>query len=335
MDWELILSSTFILSVIISGIRLGLPVMVASLGELITERGGVMNLGLEGIMSVGGIAGFLVALVIQDAAWVQEIPWIAPWLGGLAGILAGILLGLILAFLCVTLQADQVVAGVTLVVLGTGVSVFVYRLMLDYGVVDYTISRINRLEALSIPGLSKIPFLGEIFFTHDLFTYVCFLLVAIAWFFLYRTTWGFNIRAVGENPAAADTSGVNVNAIRYLAIIIGTGLGGFAGAVLTVQQLGVFREGIMGGRGWIAVALVIFARWKPGLVMLGALFFGLADSVQFRIQALSTLQRGDGALPYELLLMLPYALTLIALYIRGSSRDAPAALGKPYKSGAR
>lgn len=335
MDWELILSSTFLLSVIISGIRLGLPVMVASLGELTTERGGVLNLGLEGVMSVGGIAGFLGALVVQDAAWVQHIPWIAPWLGGLAGMLAGMLLGLILAFLCVTLHADQVVTGVTLVVFGTGVSVFVYRLMLDFGVIDYTISRITRLEAYPIPLLSKIPFIGEILFTHDMLTYACFLLVGVSWFFLYRTTWGFNIRAVGENPAAADTSGVNVNAARYLAIMIGTGLGGMAGAILTVQQLGVYREGIMGGRGWIAVALVIFARWRPSLVMLGALFFGLADSVQFRIQALSTMQRGEGAIPYELLLMLPYVLTLIALYLRGSSRDAPAALGKPYKSGAR
>lgn len=335
MEWDIIFSSAFIVSVFVSGIRLGLPIMVASLGELISERGGVLNLGLEGVMSFGGIIGFLVALVVQDLPWVQSIPWAAPWIGAFSGLLGGMVFGLILAFLCVTLDADQVVTGVTLVVLGSGVSVFIYRFMMDIGVIDYSISRITRLEPVSIPFLSKIPILGPILFSHDMLTYFCFLLVAISSFFLYRTTWGFNIRAVGENPAAADTSGLNVVSTRYLAILIGTGLGGLAGAMLTVQQLGVFREGIMGGRGWIAVALVIFAKWQPSLVMVGALFFGLADSIQFRIQALSSLQRGDGAIPYELLLMLPYVLTLVALYIRGSSREAPEALGIPYKSGSR
>ena len=174
MDWDLILSGTFLISVVISGIRLGLPVMVACLGELITERSGVLNLGLEGIMSVGGIIGFLVALIVQDFSWIQNIPWLAPWIGGFAGMIAGMIFGLIFAGLTVTLSADQVVAGVTLVVLGSGVSVFIYRLMLDFGVIDYTISRINRLPTFPIPVLSKIPFLGEVLFNHDAFTYVCF-----------------------------------------------------------------------------------------------------------------------------------------------------------------
>jgi len=166
-------------------------------------------------------------------------------------------------------------------------------------------------------------------------TYISFILVAVVWFFLYRTTWGQQIRAVGEHPAAAETSGVNVSQARYIAILIGTGLAGLGGAVLTVAQLSLFREGITAGKGWIAVALVIFARWRPELALLGALLFGLADSLQYRIQALDTAQLGARAIPYEFLLMLPYFLTLAVLLTRVRKTDTPAALGRPYVKGKR
>ena len=153
---------------------------------------------------------------------------------------------------------------------------------------------------------------------------------------LFKTTWGLKIRSVGESPAAADTSGIRVPAVRYAGVLIGTALAGLGGAVLTVVQLRMFREGIMGGRGWIAVALVIFARWKPGLALVGALLFGLADALQYRIQVLSQIGRGAGAIPYEFLLMLPYVLTILVLLMRVDRRgqaQAPEMLGRPYTKG--
>lgn len=335
MDWTLILSQSFLIALFISGIRLAVPVMLAALGEVITERSGVMNLGLEGVMTAGGLAGFLTAIIIQNSALGAQSPALGPWLGMLAGIVGGMLLGLVLGLLVITLRADQVISGITLVILGLGVTTYIFRQTVESGVIEFTNARVEGLAPTPIPILSQIPLVGPILFRHDLVTYLSFALVAVIWFFLFRTTWGQNIRAVGEHPAAADTSGISVTVTRYIAVLLGSGLAGLGGAILTVQQLGLFREGVMGGRGWIAVALVIFARWRPQLALLGALLFGLADAVQFRIQALSTAQRGIGAIPYEFLLMLPYLLTLIVLYTRRGRLEAPAALAQPYVKGQR
>ncbi|HBY94208.1 MAG TPA: ABC transporter permease [Chloroflexi bacterium] len=330
MDWNSILTWGFLVALVTSGIRLAIPVMLATLGEVVTERGGVVNLGLEGVMIAGGLGGFMTAYFIQNSAWGASLPWAGTWLGLAAGILAGMAMGLILAVLCVTLHADQVVSGVTLVILGLGLTSYLYRQEFSS-----LTARVTGLPAWPIPGLARIPVIGDIFFNHDVVTYGSFLLVGLVWVFLYRTMWGQQIRAVGEHPAAADTSGVNVELTRYAAILIGTGLAGLGGAVLTVVQLRLFREGITAGRGWIAVALVIFARWRPELALAGALLFGLADSLQYRIQALATTGRGAGAIPYEFLLMLPYLLTLGVLLVRVRKTDAPAALGRPYLKGER
>jgi simple sugar transport system permease protein len=209
------------------------------------------------------------------------------------------------------------------------------------GIANYVYRETFRTLAASIPGLpivpipllSGIPVLGDILFKQDPTVYMTAILVYVVWFFLFRTTWGLNIRAVGENPAAGETSGLNVNQIRYAATLLGTGLAGLGGAVLTVVQLHLFRDGVNGGRGWVAVALVIFARWQPGLALVGALLFGMADSIQYRIQALSQVERGVQTIPYEFLLMLPYVLTLVVLFYRTSRGDAPAMLGRPYVKG--
>ncbi len=175
--------------------------------------------------------------------------------------------------------------------------------------------------------------LGPILFTHDASVYLTVLLVAGVSWLLFRTTWGLGIRTMGENPAAGETSGLSVVRTRYVAVLLGTALAGLGGAVLTVVQLRMFREGIMGGRGWIAVALVIFARWRPGLALVGAMLFGLADALQYRIQALSQIERGMGAIPYEFLLMLPYVLVIVVLLYRSGRSDAPEVLGRPYIKG--
>jgi ABC-type uncharacterized transport system permease subunit len=330
MPWNVILTWSFLIALITSGIRLAVPVMLATLGEVVTERSGVVNLGLEGVMISGGLAGFMTAYFVENSPFGQAVPWAGTWLGIVAGILGGVVMGLVLAVLCVSLHADQVVSGVTLVLLGIGLTSYLYRQQFSS-----LTARVTGLEPWPIPGLSRIPVIGDIFFNHDVLTYLSFILVGVVWFFLYRTTWGQMIRAVGEHPAAADTSGVNVGRTRYAAILIGTGLAGLGGAVLTVAQLHLFREGITAGKGWIAVALVIFARWRPELALLGALLFGMADSLQYRIQALDTSQLGARTIPYEFLLMLPYILTLAVLLARVRKTDAPAALGRPYIKGER
>lgn len=317
-----LLTWAFLISLTTAGIRLAVPVLLAVLGEIIAERSGVMNLGLEGIMLVGGLAGFTAAFGMEQHA---ALAGLAAWGGLLAGLLAGAVMGLLMAVLTVSLRTDQVVAGVTLVLLGQGLTAFVYRRL--FGSVG---KRVQGLEAVPIPGLAKIPVIGEIFFNHNLLVYLTALLVAVCWFVLFRTNWGLNLRAVGENPAAADTSGLNVAQIRYAAVVIGAALTGLGGAVLSVVQLNLFTEGITGGRGWIAIALVVFSRWQPVWALVGALLFGITDALQFRIQTL-----GSQEMPYELLLMLPYVLTLVVLLWSGQRSDAPKALGVPYVKGER
>jgi simple sugar transport system permease protein len=211
------------------------------------------------------------------------------------------------------------------VLFGQGLTTYLYRQQFAS-----LTAQVTGLENWSIPVLSNIPVLGEMLFTHNITVYISVLLVFSCWFLLFRTNWGLQIRAVGENPAAADTSGIDVQRTRYLSLLLGCALVGLGGAVLTVAQLHLFREGVTAGRGWIAVALVFFARWRPMRALWGALLFGLADALQFRIQAL-----GSEDLPYEFLLMLPYVLTLLVLLQRTERSEAPSALGIPYVKGER
>lgn len=331
MNWELILQWGFLISLLNAGIRLAVPILIAVLGEIITESSGVTNLGLEGIMSMGAVTGFMTAYYLESNMIVAEGSEVSTWIGLLAGCVAGMLMGLIMAWLSVSLRADQIISGITLVVFGVGLSNYLYRQAFS------TLSeRVNGLQPLVIPLVSKIPVIGEVFFQQVPTVYIAGLLVFAVWYFLFKTTWGLKIRSVGENPAAAETSGISVEGTRYVAIIIGAGLVGLAGAVLTTVQLTLFREGIVAGKGWIAVALVIFARWRyPVRALWGSLLFGLADSLQYRIQALSQVERGAQTIPYEFLLMLPYILTILVLLGRAKGNEEPAALGKPYIKGQR
>ena len=330
MDWSLIFRWGFLIALLTAAIRLAVPVVLAVLGEIITERSGVLNLGLEGVMIMGGVVGFLTAYHLENSAVGASMGELTSWVGLAAGMVAGMGMGLILSVLSITLHADQVISGVTLVVFGIGLSAYLYRQTFSS-----LTARVAGLETLPIPVLDQIPVIGPVLFQHDPSVYLTAAMVVVVWWFLFRTTWGLKIRAVGENPAAAETSGINVQGVRYAATLIGTALAGLGGAVLTVVQLNMFRDSITAGRGWIAVALVIFARWRPGLALVGALLFGLADGLQYRIQALSATQRGAGTIPYEFLLMLPYILTIVALLYRtGKRSEEPAALGRPYVKGA-
>lgn len=321
MSLEQFLSATFLIAVLAAGIRLAIPVLLAVIGEIITEKGGVLNLGLEGIMLMGAMAGFVATYQLENAA--VDPTW-AAWIGLLVGAIAGVGMGLIMALLSVTLKADQVISGVMLVLLGQGLSAYVFRQQFDT-----SHPQVTGFERIHIPVLSDIPVLGELF-TQDAVFYLTIVVVIAAWFLLNRTNLGLNIRAMGENPSAGETSGLSVDKIRYIATLLGAALVGLGGAVLTIAQIHIFTEGVTAGRGWIAVALVIFSRWRPSLAVVGALLFGLADAIQFRIQAL-----GNEEIPYEVLLMLPYLLTIVVL-LRGTKKtEQPEALGQPYVRGAR
>jgi simple sugar transport system permease protein len=311
MSWDALLSTAFMISLVASGIRLAMPVLLAVLGEIFTERSGVLNLGLEGIMAMGAFAGFAGGFASGNA-----------WLGLMAGLAAGALMGLIMAFFSVTLKTNQVVTGISLVILGSGLSAFMYREL--FGISSRP-PRVEGVADLNIPVLSQIPVVGPILFQHSVVVYLAVLLVVLSWAALFRTTWGLKVRAVGEAPSAADTSGINVAHIRYVCVIVGSALAGLGGAVLSVAQMGLFVENMVAGRGWIAIALVIFARWRPSLALAGALLFGVADALQFRLQAL-----GFAAVPYEFLLMLPYLLTILVLVGSSKRQAGPAALGEPY-----
>lgn len=327
MEWDLIFRWAFLVALLTTAIRLAVPVLLAAIGEIITERSGVLNMGLEGCMMMGAVTGFLVAYNV-NLHFLGGGSVLSSWIGLAAGMVAGGAFGLVMAILSISLKADQTISGVTLVLFGTGLANYLYR-----NSFSALVANTQGMKPLSIPYLSDIPILGEILFRQDPTVYLTFVLVILVWFFLIKTTWGLDIRAVGENPAAAETSGINVSVTRYIATILGSSLAGLGGAVLTVVQLKLFREGITSGRGWIAIALVIFARWKPGLALVGTLLFGLADSLQYRIQALSTVQHGSGVIPYEFLLMFPYLLTLFVLYFRSNRQDAPKSLGRPHERG--
>lgn len=325
MTLEQLLTTAFLVAILTSGIRLAVPILLAVIGEIITEKGGVLNLGLEGMMLMGAMAGFVITWHLENSLATPVDPTLAAWLGLLTGAVVGALMGLIMAFFAVTLNADQVISSVMLVLLGQGLSAYIFRQQFST-----LAARVTGFQTLPIPLLADIPVLGPVLFNQNIVVYLTVLLVVGSWFLLNKTTLGLNIRAVGENPGAAETSGLSVAKIRYTATLIGASLAGLGGAVLTVAQLHIFREGITAGRGWIAVALVIFARWKPSLAVAGALLFGVADAVQFRIQAL-----GNENIPYEALLMLPYLLTILVLFRGIKKTEQPEALGQPYHRGAR
>ncbi|MDI6881052.1 MAG: ABC transporter permease [Desulfitobacteriaceae bacterium] len=300
----------FLIPLLAAAITAGTPILFAALGELITERAGITNLGVEGIMLVGAVAGFMAAVATGS-----------PWLGLLAAMLAGGGMAFIHAILTITLRANQVVSGLSLVIFGTGLSGYLGKNYVGIPVPQ-------SFTPVPLGPLADIPFLGPIFFKHDILVYLSFVLVIILFFYLYRTRPGLNLRALGENPAAVDALGLNVFALKYIYVVIGGMLSGIGGAYLSLAYAPSWLENMTAGRGWIAVALVIFALWNPVRAMLGAYLFGGIDSLGFRLQVV-----GVGISPF-ILDMLPYLFTVLVLVFvvaRHKGRlTAPGALGLPY-----
>lgn len=301
----------FIINLIAATFRVSTPILLAAIGETYSERAGILNLGIEGIMFFGAFIGFIVA----DKSG-------SLWLGLLVAILSGMIAGVLMGLLSVSLGVNQHVSGLGITLLLTGLSLFGFRLV--YG---------GRSTPPSIPSfetirpLGDIPALGQISDQY-LLTYITFLvIIPLAWFVLYRTKYGLHIRAVGENPEAVDAAGVNVYFVRYSVLAIGGGLMAAGGAFLSLAQLGAFTHGIIAGRGWVAIAIVIFGNWSPVKVMGGALIFGGTFALQLRLQAMGL----QLPIPYETFLALPYVVTIIALVLAGRNASYPAALLKPYR----
>lgn len=306
-----IFEAAIIASILASMIRLATPLLLAALGELVTERSGVMNLGVEGMMLLSAFTSFMATYYSGNLWW-----------GVAAGILTGGLMALLMAFMAITLKVEQIVTGMALNLLGAGISLFWLRLMTSTAKVDYLIVEI--FKPLEIPGLSDLPFIGEILFSHRWITYFAFFSVPVIWFFLYRTRYGLQIRSVGENPKAVDTKGVNVARLQYAATIFGGMMAGLAGTFLTLAASPRFVSGISGGRGWLAIVIVIAGNWLPWRIMIASLVFALLDAFQLHLQGIGV------QIPYQILLALPYVFAIIAMMGGRARSEAPSALGVPY-----
>jgi len=292
-----------------AAIRFATPLVFAAIGELLSERSGILNIGLEGMMLIGAFGGVLGAHLSGN-----------PWFGLLTAMLAGAAVGLVHAFVCVTVRGDQVVSGTAINLAAAGLTTFLSRSFFE---VDQR-TTVDSFEAWAIPYLSDIPFIGEVFFQHVPLVYAAYLLVPITAFLLYRTSWGLRIRAAGEQPLAADTVGVDVGVWRYGLTTLCGAIAGVGGAFLSLGQVSMFIENMSAGRGFIALAAVIFGRWDPWRVAAACVFFGAADASTLRLQAL------DVKMPYELVLMIPYLATFLAFVGLAGRTRPPASLGLPY-----
>jgi simple sugar transport system permease protein len=301
---------TVIVGMLASGIRLATPYLYAGLGETLGQRSGVLNLGVEGQMLLGAFAAFYVALVTGNL-----------WLGLLAAVFAGALMGLAMAYVSVTLQAQQGISGIGFYLFGLGMSTLLFQMLMG------TVETVSGFPPIHIPFLSDIPIIGEIFFSQNVMVYGAYAVVPIAWFVLNKTTIGLKIRAVGENPEAADSLGVSVSTVRYITVTTGGILSGIAGASLSIALLNVFQQNMTSGLGFIAVALVYFGGWRPLGVLLGALLFSMVNSLQLWAQVLGI------PIPSDIAVMLPYIVTIVALVLTMQRVRAPSALSKPFERG--
>jgi len=299
-----------IAGILTSMIRLATPFLYASIGETFGQTSGVVNLGVDGIMLLSAYGAFFTALETGNL-----------WLGILVAIAIGLLMGLLMSFVSITLKAEQGISGIGLYMFGLGLSSLLFKTTIG------TVKTINGFPPVKIPLLGDIPFLGPILFQQSLPVYGAFLLVPLAWWVLERTTLGLRIKAVGQNPAAADSLGIGVDRLRYFSVCLGSILAGLAGASLSIALVNLFQDNLTAGQGFIAVALVYFGGWSPWGVLGGALLFSVVNSFQLWMQVLGV------KIPSDVAVMLPYLLTIAALTITVNRARQPAALNKPFERG--
>ena len=305
------MTGELLIAICLAAIASGTSILLPALGEALTERSGVQNLGVEGMMLMGALFGYIV-----------DIETGSILLAFVAAIIAAMVLALAHAFLSITLRANQIVSGLAVTLFGSGLTAFIGKPFVG-ATAPVVLSRIP------LPGLSQIPVLGQIAFTQDPVVYASFILVPVLWYFIYRTRPGLNLRAIGESPATADAMGVGVASRRYAYTLVGGALAGVGGAYLSLGYTPTWVEGMTAGRGWIAIGLVVFGTWDPLRVLAGAYLFGFVDGFQLRAQGLGS------TVPAFFLNMLPYLFTVIVVSLSSGERlqrrlGIPRALGLPY-----
>ncbi|HKP23487.1 MAG TPA: ABC transporter permease [Dongiaceae bacterium] len=299
-----------------AAIRIASPLIFATLGELICERAGVLNLGIEGIMTVGAFAG-----------WVSVYNGADLWTGVAIAALAGAAFGVLHGLLTVPLGLSQHVTGIGITLLATSLTYYAYRIAFPSVTSP---PKIETFAPLAIPGLSQIPILGDALFNQTPLTYLAFISVIVVAYVLYRTPIGLAVRTVGENPAAVEAQGIDVTLLRIGAVAVGSAFMALGGAFLTMSAFNSFYFDMVNGRGWICIALVVFGSWRPGKALLGAILFAAFDAYQLRLQQLA-----GAYLPYQVFLMLPYILSILALIAMSRRAGYPRALMIPYRKGER
>jgi ABC-type uncharacterized transport system permease subunit len=297
-----------VVAIVSSGVRLSTSIFLPAIGETFSQRSGVLNVGLEGMMTMGSFAAIFVTFYTGN-----------PVLGLLAGVIAGALIASIMAVVSISVRMNQVVAGIAIWLFGWGLADYLYRALLKMD------TKVEGFGPLPIPYLSQIPILGDIFFNHSIIVYVSFIVLPISWFVLYKTSFGLKVRAVGENPRAADVAGINVYHIRYICTILAGVAAGFGGAAILLEETHRYFEGMMMGRGFLSLAIVMFGTWTPHRVWAAALIIGTSLSIVLNLQVLGTYKG-----PIDFISMIPYALTIIVLAVTGRSKAMPAGLTIPY-----
>jgi len=302
-------SLNFFSDYLAASLRLSVPLAFAALGGLFSERSGVLNIGLEGMLLTGAFVSATITFYTDNG-----------WLGILAAIAAGGLVGLLHAYLSVTLRVDQLVSGLAINLSAAGLTAFGSRLVFT----AETTQKLPGIGAITLPGLNQIPILGPLLFNQDLLVYLLLLLVPLITYLIFHTSLGLTLRAVGEYPRAADTAGIWVTQVRYLSVILSGCLAALGGAYLVLVHVRFFTEGISAGKGFIALAALIFGQWHPVYTVLACFLFGATEALQLRVQAFNL------NIPYQFLTMLPYVIALLALVGLAGKSTPPAALGVAY-----
>ncbi len=307
-----ILQISFLVSLLGGMFRMAAPILFSALGELVSERVGILNLGIEGMMTIGGFAGYLATYHTGS-----------PVIGVLWAMIAGAAVSALMALVVVVLKADQTIAGLTINIFASGVSLYLFRITFA-GEATENVQTVATFSPVPIPVLSKIPIIGEALFSQHLLTYFLLVMVLIVYLFLSHTKYGLILRTIGDNPRAVDMKGVKVTRYQFLGVLFGGIMAGLGGSFLTLVTAGIYMPGIVAGRGWIALAIVILGNWTPVNILLSALLFGFLDTFQLQVQGIGI------NFPYQILVSLPYVLTIVVLVIGRYKSGAPLALGKPY-----
>ncbi|MDD5468045.1 MAG: ABC transporter permease [Anaerolineales bacterium] len=309
------IQAAIIINILAATIRISTPLLLAALGELVTERSGILNLGVEGTMLMGAWIGFLVTYKTDSVT-----------LGILGAMLAGGLMGLLMVFMSVVLKVDQTVTGLSLNLFSSGATYFWYKVVFEaFREANADLPTIRTLETVNIRLLSDLPYVGEIFFSHKIITYIAFAIAPMVYYFLYKTKYGLRIRSVGENPRAVDMKGLSVSQLQLFSVVFGGVMAGLAGSFLTVGSSSRFLPDITAGRGWLALVIVIAGNWLPWRIVIATLIFSFLDAVQLQLQGVGI------QVPYQILLALPYVFAILALAASRARSLAPAWLGKPYE----